>query len=175
MRDNDNTTGCDRFDEPCEVNHQSQRKQRDEPSRRAACSPTDPGCNDGGCKARQTAIIIDIAPKATLKRRWGYCALEFVLRCRVTLTYPPVMSTGGLGRKARSANRLLNLDQAGVASLSPTMPPTISATLMSRGTLRGLPNSTMPRPTVPTEPTPTQTLYAAPTGATSSRRLITKC
>src|SRR6185369_1303827 len=57
------------------------------------------------------------------------------------------------------------------------MPATMSARLMSREVLAGSPSSTIPRITVPTAPTPTQTLYAVPTGrdfmaSPSSQRLM---
>ena len=47
--------------------------------------------------------------------------------------------------------------QAGVASFRPTMPAMIKATLTSRAALAGSPSKMMPRITVPTAPTPTQT------------------
>ncbi len=48
--------------------------------------------------------------------------------------------------------------QLGDASLSPTIPATMSPTLSSRAALADSPNSTMPSSTVPTAPTPTHTL-----------------
>ena len=47
---------------------------------------------------------------------------------------------------------------AGVASFRPMMPATIRSTLPRRARSAGSPNSAMPRITVPTAPTPTQTL-----------------
>ena len=54
------------------------------------------------------------------------------------------------------------------------MPATMSARLMSREVLAGSPSSTIPRITVPTAPTPTQTLYAVPTGRDFMRRRAQK-
>lgn len=63
-----------------------------------------------------------------------------------------VVLTSPLPREASAGWR-----QPGVASLSPTMPAMMNPTLTSRSALAGSANSTMPRITVPTAPTPTQT------------------